>query len=100
MNIPGNDDTLADRETYTVPVDIFYELTPKVDLSIGYQYTTSDVGSTENLVNFGGGPTGYKIGSYDSEGHFFNVGARGNLLPKLSGFFKVGYRTNDSDDSE
>jgi len=95
----GNDDTLADRETYTVPVDIFYELTPKVDLSIGYQYTTSDVGSTENLVNFGGGPTGYKIGSYDSEGHFFNVGARGNLLPKLSGFFKVGYRTNDSDDS-
>lgn len=91
-----SDDTLADRETYTVPVDIFYELTPKVDLSIGYQYTTSDVGSTQN----GDTTNGFYVGSYDTEGHFFNVGARGNLLPKLSGFFKVGYRTNDSDDSD
>jgi hypothetical protein len=87
-----SDDALADRETYSIPVDIFYELTPKVDLSIGYQYTTSDVGSTTN--------GNFDVGSYDTEGHFFNVGARGNLLPKLSGFFKVGYRMNDSDDSE
>jgi hypothetical protein len=35
--------------------------------------------------------------AYTTEDHFFNVGARGNLLPKLTGFFKVGYRTRDSD---
>jgi len=88
----GSDDTLADRESFTVPLDVYYELTPKVDLSVGYQYTTTDVGSTT-------GP-GYHVGSYDSESHFFNVGARGNLLPKLTGFFKVGYRTYDPDDSD
>jgi len=87
-----NDDGLADRETFTIPVDVFYELTPKVDLSVGYIYKTSDVGSTQNGDTY--------VGSYDREGHFVNVGARGNLLPKLSGFFKVGYRYNDPDDSK
>lgn len=88
-------DSLADRETYTIPVDVFYELTPKVDLSVGYQYTTTEVGETK----FGVTGASRRISSYDSESHFFNVGARGQLLPKLNGFFKVGYRTYDSDDS-
>ncbi|CAA6679485.1 MULTISPECIES: outer membrane beta-barrel protein [unclassified Lentimonas] len=87
----GNDDSLADRESFTIPLDVYYELTPKVDLSVGYQYTTTDVGSTTNGNTY--------IGSYDSDSHFFNVGARGNLLPKLTGFFKVGYTTYDPDDS-
>lgn len=88
-------DSLADRETFTIPVDIFYELTPKIDLSIGYQYITSDIGEIQsgNMTN------GIFIDSYDKESHFFNIGARGDLLPKLSGFFKVGYRITDPDDS-
>ena len=92
-------DSLADRESFRIPVDIFYELTPKVDLSIGYQYTTMDVGEVKIGDTFLGGD-GRSTGSYDKEGHFFNVGARGQLLPKLSGFFKVGYRMTDSDDSD
>ena len=92
-------ESLADRESFKIPVDIFYELTPKVDLSVGYTYTATDVGETVNGADFGGGFTGGKVSSYDQEGHFFNVGARGELLPKLAGFFKVGYRTSDSDDS-
>ena len=84
-------ESLADRESFKIPVDIFYELTPKVDLSVGYAYTATDVSGTK-LGNT-------LIGSYDKEEHFFNVGARGDLLPKLAGFFKVGYRTFDSDDS-
>ncbi|MFU8847393.1 MAG: outer membrane beta-barrel protein [Opitutales bacterium] len=79
------DDFLADRERFSVPLDLFYELTPKVDLSIGYVYSETDV----DALN--GRP------SYTTDDHFFNVGARGNLLPKLTGFFKVGYRTRDSD---
>jgi hypothetical protein len=88
-------ESLADRESFKIPVDIFYELTPKVDLSVGYTYTATDVGETK----FGDTVNGREEGSYDQEGHFFNVGARGELLPKLAGFFKVGYRTSDSDDS-
>lgn len=86
---------LADRESFKVPVDVFYELTPKVDLSIGYTYTTTDVSGTM----LGDTVNGSEVGSYDKEDHFFNIGARGELLPKLSGFFKLGYRTSDSDDS-
>jgi hypothetical protein len=86
-------DSLADRETVTIPLDVFYELTPKVDLSLGYRYTSTDVGDTkyDNGVVYEG---------YDKESHFFNIGARGNLLPKLTGFFKVGYTVTDPDSSD
>lgn len=79
------DFVFADRESFDIPVDVFYELTPKVDLSIGYSY-----GERESK----GTPSGSV--AFTTEHHFFNVGARGNLLPKLSGFFKIGYRTSDS----
>jgi hypothetical protein len=78
---------LADRETLTVPLDLYYELTPKVDLSVGYSYTETDVDDVPIFPRPG----------YTTESHFFNVGARGNLLPKLTGFFKVGYRTREDD---
>lgn len=90
------DDRLADRETVTLPFDLFYELTPKVDLSVGYSYTQTDV--EETLTPAGGG-FATAVSDYEYSSHFFNVGARGNLLPKLTGFFKVGYRTRNSDDS-
>ena len=80
----------ADRESYTVPLDIFYELTPKVDLSIGYTYTSTEVSSTVSGAS--------EVSGYDKEQHFVNVGARGDLLPKLNGSFKIGFNTMDSDD--
>ena len=84
----------ADRKSYTIPLDIFYELTPKVDLSIGYTYTSTEVSragtvSPEGLIN--------GVDGYDKEQHFVNVGARGDLLPKLNGSFKIGFNTMDSD---
>ena len=83
----------ADRETISYPFDIFYELTPKVDLNAGYTYTDTTV----DAIN--PGTTGSQfVSSYDQASHFLNVGARGNLLPKLTGFFKVGYRVSDNDD--
>lgn len=80
----------ADRETVRIPVDLFYELTPKVDLSGGYSYTETSVDAID-------GPPQVSS-AYDQKSHFFNIGARGNLLPKLTGFFKVGYRVSDNDD--
>lgn len=81
----------ADQTVTTVPVDVFYELTPKFDLSIGYQYKNTEVGETANAS--------FYTSDYETDGHFFNVGARGDLLPKLSGFFKVGYSYTDRGDS-
>ncbi|MDP4643968.1 MAG: outer membrane beta-barrel protein [Opitutales bacterium] len=77
-------DRFADRDTTKLPFDVFYELTPKVDLSLGYTYSQTDIDST------------IFRNEYETSSHFYNVGARGNLLPKLTGFFKVGYRDRDS----
>ncbi|MGJ8650431.1 MAG: outer membrane beta-barrel protein [Opitutaceae bacterium] len=89
-------DRFADRNTTALPFDVFYELTPKVDLSLGYTYSKSDIGETDRVT--GGGFSTY-TSEYKTASHFFNIGARGNLLPKLTGFFKIGYRVRDADDS-
>ncbi len=100
---------LADQETKNLPLDIFYELTPKMDLSLGYIYRDTEVGALnpaiidqEFLLDPSTGlpaligVTTRQNNTYSRENHFFNVGARGSLLPKLSGFFKVGYRIRES----
>lgn len=94
----------ADRQRTSFPFDIFYELTPKVDLSVGYTYTNSEIDAVngrQDIVVVGATPAlrVSQVGSYEQDSHFFNVGARGNLLPKLNGYFKVGYRTRSTDDS-
>ena len=66
-------------------MDVFYELTPKVDLSVGYTYTDTTV----DAINPGTrGPL--FVSSYDQASHFLNVGARGNLMPKLNRVFQGG----------
>jgi hypothetical protein len=80
-------DRFADREKTSFPLDVFYELTPKLDLSLGYTHTSTDVEAT--LIN--------PNGDHTQESSFYNLGVRGKLLPKLTGFFKVGYRNNEND---
>jgi hypothetical protein len=88
-------DLFADREGFTIPVDVFYEWTPKVDLSFGYAYTETAVGGSFRQTGI---DQFTRTGAYDRSSHFFNIGARGDLLPKLAGFFKVGYRARSTDD--
>lgn len=64
-----------DADELTVPLDLYFEMTPKLDLSAGYRYRDREI-------------TG--VGA-DSTDHFFNFGARGDFSPKLTGVFKVGY---------
>jgi len=71
-----------DRETLAFPIDVYYKTTPKLDLSAGYTYSETEVES-----------------EYDQTSHFYNVGARGEILPKLVGFLKVGYRTREFSNS-
>jgi len=70
----------TDSDSLTVPLDFYYKWTPKVDLSFGYRYRDYQV----------------DIGQ-DSTDHFFNVGARGEFSPKLTGKFQVGLNTRELD---
>jgi hypothetical protein len=63
----------SDTDIVTVPFNYYYELTPKIDVSAGYEFR-----STWQQIY---------ADSYDS---FYNVGVRGELTPKLSGNINVG----------
>jgi len=69
----------TESDDYIVPVNVYYELTPKVDVSAGIRYTRAEL------------DTGAEYDSY-----YYNVGARGSFTPKLSGSFSVGYNTRSS----
>lgn len=63
-----------DGESWALPVDFYYAMTPKVDLSLGYRYRQTKISGNNN----------------DSKDHFASVGARGAFTPKLSGQIRVG----------
>lgn len=65
----------VDLSAYTIPVKYYYKVLPKLDLSGGYRYRNSNLGR----------------GGIDSDAHFFSVGARGELTPKLTGEIAIGY---------
>ncbi len=69
----------ADREIYILPLNYYFAVTPKVDLSAGVQYTVNDIHAPDQ----------------DSEQFYYNVGARGDFTAKLTGSFSVGYSTRD-----
>lgn len=64
----------SDKDDLRIPLNLYYKWTPKVDLSAGYSYRDSQV----------------DIGA-DATDHYFNVGARGEFTPKLTGRFSIGY---------
>lgn len=64
-----------DRNMYTVPVNFFYELTPKLDATVGFRYRQTDVDSGQ-----------------DTEDFFYNVGLVGSLTEKLTTSFRIGYQ--------
>ena len=84
----------ANTDSFSLPADIFYKWTPKVDLSLGYLYSNRDVDSYDRAPS---NPADGLVEGYSTTTHFLNIGARGVLLPKLTGFFKIGYNTRDSD---
>jgi hypothetical protein len=77
-------DNLVDRQTYIFPVNYYFAITPKVDLSAGVQYRINDIDAA----------------NADSDQVYYNVGARGDFTAKLTGSFSVGYSTRDSDSGE
>jgi len=70
-----------DSDDWSFPVDLYYAVTPKVDLSLGYRYRRTTL--TNSI--------------YDSRDHFVNLGTRGAFTPKLSGQIRVGVTQRRSD---
>ena len=64
-----------------IPVDVFYQASPKLDWSLGYSYRTTNLSGTGD----------------DNTDNFFNLGARGEFTPKLAGQVKVGYTQRSYD---
>lgn len=74
------DDTDYKRTGYTdwqwfeVPFKYYYKIEPKLDLSGGFTYRDNQLGK----------------GGIDSTEYFYNVGARGEIAPKLTGEVSIG----------
>lgn len=64
----------TDSSSWSVPVDLYYAVSPKTDVSLGYQF--------HRMTTEGGGN--------DSKENFVNVGARGQFTPKLTGQVRTG----------
>ena len=93
---------LTDQSRESFPLDIYYEISPKLDLSFGYKYTDTEIGALKPTLSVYNDPsTNNDIlinllnNSFNRENHFFHIGARGSLLPKLTGSFKVGYNKRE-----
>ncbi len=65
----------VDSDIWSLPVDIYYEASPKLDWSLGYRYRSSDLSGAAR----------------DSKDHFLSLGARGEFTPKLTGQVRGGY---------
>lgn len=70
----------SDLTTTEVPVDYFYELSPKVDLSVGFRYRVTD-----NQV------------AVDSKDYAYRIGFRGEFTPKVNGSLTAGFGTRKFD---
>lgn len=70
----------SDLTTFEVPLNYYYAVTSKVDMSVGFKYRKSEV-----------------QGAVDSNDYLYRVGARGEFTPKVNGSLMVGYGQRDLD---
>lgn len=62
-------------DAVTIPVDLYFQASPKLDWSVGYSYRSTKLsGNAEN-----------------NRDNFFSIGARGEFTPKLTGQVRAGY---------
>lgn len=73
--------SFVDSNIWSMPVDVYYQASPKLDWSVGYRYRSSDLAGAAR----------------DSADHFLSIGARGEFTPKLSGQVRVGYTNRTFD---
>ncbi len=70
-----------DNSSWSLPVDIYHEVSPKLAMSVGYRYRATSLSGAAS----------------DSKDHFLSVGARGEFTPKLTGQLRFGYNKRNLD---
>jgi len=68
----------VDSRITTVPLNYFYQLSAKVDMSLAFRFRSNNLSSAQ-----------------DSNDYFLGLGARGSYTEKLHGSFAVGYTQRD-----
>lgn len=71
----------SDSNIWSLPVDVYFKASPKLDWSVGYRYRSSQLSGS----------------GIDSTDHFLNLGARGEFSPKLTGQVRFGYTRRSLD---
>ena len=71
---------LVGNHSIGLPANLYYSIRPKVDLSAGFTHS--------EIKTPGHGPGSTQMNNY------YNLGARGDFTPKLTGGFSVGYTTS------
>ncbi len=85
---------LHDRQSYHVPLDYYWEYSPKLDMSVGYRFRHTSFSRDYNFPTVFEGDGPKDPSSYQD--HFLNVGVRGQIGPKTSGEIKVGMQNRES----
>jgi hypothetical protein len=67
--------SFTDWQWVKVPLKYYYAVEPKVDVSAGFTFQNNQLGN----------------GGINSDEYFYNIGARGEFTPKLTGGINVGY---------
>lgn len=69
------------KESYTIPLDVIYHYSDKLDVIYGLEYTNREIG----LASSG-------RGNYSTDEIYYKVGLSGEIRPKLNGNISVGLR--------
>ncbi len=79
----------ASKDSYTIPFRLIYDYSEKFDIFYGIDYTQRDLGP----ISYGLPVTHpLYVDGYESDSYYYNLGIKGDLLPKLSGGISIGYR--------
>ena len=73
----------ASKESFTIPLDVIYHYSDKLDVIYGMEFTNKEIGLTSSDPPKGG---------YSTDEVYYKVGLSGEIRPKLDGNISVGLR--------
>jgi polysaccharide biosynthesis protein VpsM len=88
-DITYDSEQFYDREHSNLPVNYYWGVTPKLDMSVGYRHRTTSFDPRNGYL-----PDPFSKPS-DFDDDFFNVGVRGQIGAKTSGEIRVGVQNRD-----
>jgi polysaccharide biosynthesis protein VpsM len=92
-DVSYDDPQFFDRDSVNVPVNYYWAISPKLDMSVGYrQRNTSFARGGEYISQNRNNPLNFRP-DYDDE--FFNVGLRGSIGAKTTAKVRIGSQKRD-----